>query len=278
MPISFIGQEKMINQFELYARVFQEKLGLVDHCNLLLSGRTGMGKTTSVMVFLGMLNPNADEWIQYVPSETVQDITDLLNKHKTIKYIFIDEAHLLKNPEWLYPFLDDKTKQRIFILATNKLGDLNPALLNGRLHKIVFEEYTQDDLRWMVKDSLCESLKEIPINWIDKIIKAAKRNPRRICRDITGKINLSTLNLGIPKTEMEFIKFLNFAGYDVDGYDAEERLYIDYLKKSGGKVGLKTLASATKLDIKVISEVIEPDLLATGTIEIAAGGRIYIGE
>lgn len=270
-----IGQPIIHKKLEILA----EQVMNNQPVSILLNARTGLGKTTFGNFFIQSCQEKGEiEYTEWIPTDTNQDISDFLNIHPDIKIVFIDECHLLKDPEWLYAFLD--RKERTFILATNELGKLKSPLKNGRLLTLTFEEYSQMDLMLMAYYSLNKEYKSMDKGYFQKIVKAAKNNPRRIVHSICKQFNtfgdIVTKGKGIQQTT-QFNEIMEFIGYDEKGYDAQERVYLKFLK-TVGKVGLNTIVSATGLSRETIVNDIEPDLLACGIITVSSGGRIYVGE
>jgi len=269
---NLIGQSAIHKKLETLAELFLQG----ENVNILLNARTGLGKTTFARFFVSCCQDNKKEqWVNWIPSKDNQSISEYLSRkeNKDTRLIFIDECHLIEDPEWIYPFLDKKEKT--FILATNELGKLKAPLKNGRLLTLSFEEYTDDELIQMANDSLLDMYKDNP--FLPKIIKAGKRNPRKIVHSICYQINQFAKLVGEMKTDEQFNQIMDFLGYDKNGFDSMERSYLNFLRSSG-KAGLNTITSATGLSRETIVNDIEPDLLAQKIVLIGSGGRIYNGE
>jgi Holliday junction resolvasome RuvABC ATP-dependent DNA helicase subunit len=264
------GQKTIVRKFRRYAKISEISMQNKENLNVLLSARTGMGKTTLAGYYIALLcSENPYPWYKWTPSKTDQSIESLLLARKDIKYIFIDECHNIENPGWLLRFLD--SKDRIFIMATNLAGLLDPVLLNGRLLIESLEEYADNDLIRMAKNTLRSKVDPIYFPWI---LKAGKRNPRRIISQICREINIFSDRL---KTDQDFSELLNITGYDRNGLNSEERLYLRSLKQHG-IAGLQTLSTLTGISSITIENLIEPDLIASGIVGRTSKGRILIDQ
>lgn len=238
---------------------------------ILLVGRSGLGKTTLAMFYITLLckESKCKNYINFIPDSQNQEID--LSKISKDTIIFIDECHLIKDPEWLYKALDSKSHQ--IILATNQFGDLKAPLLNGRLILLELEEYTTEDLYLMIKDSLKDELKDLSYENCLKIIKAGKENPRNIVHSIVKQ-----LNIFLPSIPEDFDKVLEYLGYDKFGLSAHERIYIKALNSLGGTAGLNRISAISGLELSTITKFIEPGLCKLGYIELAGRGRSLIYE
>lgn len=253
------GQRNLLNELQCIADKFKEG----KHFNIMLKGQSGMGKTTLAKTFLGMLGLIPRTWAYIVPSGKEDETFEDLVNDAAVRVVFIDEAHMIKNPEWLYPFMDKRDKT--FVLATNESALKEP--LSNRCITLILDPYTENELYWMAYDKLDIKLQP---EMIRQIVIAGKMNPRVIVHNICARLNYTMKTE--PHNIVEFLDILSKLGYE-KGLDSQERQYLDILKKNGGMASLSLLEALLHLDRKVIQLNIEPGLVNQGLILLTSKGR-----
>lgn len=250
--MTFVGQRHIIRQLDLYLPKIREG----DKFNFLLIAPSGQGKTTLGFKMCNYLTKKSDKkYGYYLPNASGE-----VRLNKSCWVHFVDEVHMLKNPELLYPLLD--SKEYIFIFASNMTGGLAEPLVN-RCISLMFAPYNHEDLMGIIS-----SIVKVPTETMLEIIKTSGGNPRilkSICQRF--KLYLSALPDGSYE---DFSK--NFLGVK-DGLDTMCQRYVEILKVVGGRASLDTLATMLHLDKDTIRYQIEPVLLYNKIITISSRGR-----
>lgn len=261
MPL-FFGQEKALYKLDAAARRVIEGQNL----NILLKGKTGQGKTTLADIFLSYISTSKIEEeriIRIIPNKDVQ----FPHLFEGKRYIFIDEIHTMTDPEWIYPYLDQHN--HTFIACTNESGKLKEPLAN-RFSEIQLEPYSDQELIGIVNQNLPYRLDD---TLALRIVKVGKRLPRTIIENICSWIKI--LSDQPPSSIEELESILESIGYS-NGLNAQERDYLDFLHRTGGKASLSLLCSGLHLVPETILRDIEPGLVMDQRIAITPKGRILL--
>jgi Holliday junction resolvasome RuvABC ATP-dependent DNA helicase subunit len=245
----FYGQEKLIKELKIIA----DKCKIGENFNLLFRGKSGQGKTTLANMFLSWASNDFNNTISILATD--EDFSEYFSNKR---FIFIDEIHELKKPEWLYSHLDKNIST--FILATNETGILKEPLLNRCI--------PLTELVYMAEQSLNFKLDNV---LLQRIVEVGKYNPRKIVKGVCKRLNY--LLKEPPKSLRELEKQLNQLGY-INGLDPLEREYIEALKYLGGTASLTLLCGILKLTKETIVRDIEPYLF--NKIKITGRGRILL--
>ena len=227
--------------------------------NILLRGPSGWGKTRMAFMICNYLSAGHFEYC----------LGDKMTFDKKLRVHFIDEVHLLKEPEVLYPDMD--SGKFVIILATNDVDPIKEALSN-RCTQFIFEEYSLQDLREIAKPQLQY---KFPDKFLDTIIDAGANNPR-IIKNIISRINIlmsfnQTMLEGLSMEQ--FNNFLHDSFGIQDGMDVMCNRYLTTLKTLGGTASIQTLASVLHIDSATVRYYVEPILLYKGKIKITSKGR-----
>lgn len=260
-----IGQSKAIQ--ELLCYITEVKKGV--NVNIAILAPSGYGKTTLATYFLW--EASGHDWSKCIitgpPSFTF---------NTSARFILLDEAHEITNPEPLYALMD--AHKCTFIFATNESGALKPPLLN-RCYQIMLERYSVEQLAEIVRDALSETVREnINDECIFKLAQISGGNPR-IAKTIAERVSLVVDSVGIPNSVEELVQLLDSVlNISEDGLTPYDRIYLECLKKNGGRASLNLLCSMTGFTQATVLRDIEPKLIAMGKIEIKPQGRALIYE
>jgi Holliday junction resolvasome RuvABC ATP-dependent DNA helicase subunit len=185
------------------------------------------------------------------------------------RFHFFDEVHKLTTPENLYPYLSGG--KYTFTLATNMSGEVAEPLYN-RCIPLIFEPYTVTDIFQMVALNLTTF--RLTAEKIMAIAEQCKLNPR-VCRILCERLNVIFNNLKVPMDSQELLELVEaIINIDERGLNPEERMYLNFLRKNGGKSSLNLLCNALRIDKMTLTRDIEPDLINLGLVSITSKGRL----
>lgn len=173
------------------------RLGAHPH-PLLLLGRSGCGKTSVVKALAESMGA-AFVRIDCGPELKSEHLVEQLMALKSLSVLFIDEFQAMKKrvQEVLYgaidlntvPKLDGNRLDRcaqpvtispfILVAATNEPGRLLPAM-RARMVNVVMEEYSEDDLRLIVRQKARRFLLSLSDKAEDLVVRASGGSPRSI--------------------------------------------------------------------------------------------------
>lgn len=251
----FIGQEHITLQLgDILPYIYHNREGV----NILFRGPSGYGKTELAKRCCLFL---AGDNYQYCLGKRVK-----FNRETWVH--FIDEVHLMENPEILYPVMDNG--EYVFVLATN-FDSVLPEALTNRCKNFTFVDYSKEELRRIFK---LHSKLKYSDNVIDYIVEIANRNPRIIVKTYIDTLKMHYKKQeNIPDNDGEIISNINRLFGIEDGLDRVCMEYLKKLKELGGRSNINLLSASMHLDINSIKYQIEPALLHRGLIKISSKGR-----
>lgn len=252
----FVGQSKVTEEVTLLSRSTAEG----NNHNILFSAPSGFGKTTLALIFLrgkGLERSSIGG-----PPEFRYD--------KSKRYIFLDEIHMLKDPEFLYSDLD--SGENTFILATNETGLLKEPLVN-RCIVLEFGEYTDLEAATIMNDLMGFSLPE-PI--VEVLLKVTSKVPRQM-KMICTRLQYVFRTYGVPNNSETFLELLsNILDIDARGYNPMQRRYLEYLNTIGGSASITTISNGLRIPRSTLLREVEPRLLYDKKLFISSKGRTLI--
>ena len=253
MGSKFINQEKIVAQLGY----LQKEIEKGANFNILLRAPSGYGKTTLALTFL-----EGKDYIMYPPGER--------NFFTNKRFHLFDEAHTLKNFEFLYYFMD--SRKYTIILATNLSGSLPEPVIN-RCINLIFEDYSPHHIEEILKLSLEITLKDELINFLSY---KCRNNPR-IAKMIAKRLSIICNYERVPQTIRELERYLNRIGIYKYGLNELDLKYLEFLQEV--KVSsLERLQRGTGLDKNTIINEIEPYLVKKDFIRISSRGREFTGK
>jgi Holliday junction resolvasome RuvABC ATP-dependent DNA helicase subunit len=255
----FIGQEHIIRELDIILELAQKDINF--STNLLFRAPSGYGKTSLALRCATELK----SWEYILPRSEFFPIDMTKRLH------IIDEVHLIKNPEFLYPFMDTR-KIHIFILCTNESGELKEPLIN-RCIQFIFEPYTTENICALVNNIFEGKLGR---EFIQEIASNCQSNPRIAIVISQRLLNIFTI-YGFPRTMDELRNYLRDYLNINDGLNELHERYISFLRRAH-RASLDLISYATHLDKATIKRDIEPYLIDRGIISITARGREIINE
>lgn len=250
----FIGQERI--RRELYYLLQEIKKG--NNFNLLFRAPSGHGKTRLATI---LLNETGEKWKYYLPNRRYVSVDTKTRSN------FIDEIHILKVPEILYPLMDRKTN--MIVLASNESGDLKEPLVN-RCIPFIFDPYADGEMAQIINNDLRKWELHSELIW--ELVKVVKRNPRN-AKVLCARLEYVFGNTTVPRTVLQLRTLLSDILNIEDGMNAFERRYLEYLQNAGGQSSLNRIVWGTRLDENTIVRDVEPALIMAGKIRISSRGR-----
>jgi len=255
---TFIGQGKIIR--ELNFILDQARTG--GNFNILLSARSGYGKT-----FLGLKVVSQVATYKILIEEDANKILSAIRSWNTRSNL-IDEVHMVKNIELLYPMMD--SGQYFLMFATNQSYEL-PEAFKRRCIQLIFEKYTKNELAQIAQNSL----QGIGVDraCLDEIVRASNYTP--------GNIKLLCLRLRNVFGQKGAFSYIELKDTLVnifnikDGLDVRCREYLEILERMEF-ISLDSLSYILGVSKDTVKNEVESVLISKGLIQITSKGRSLV--
>lgn len=190
-----VGQPHLIERMQvLIKNVKSENFSMP---NLLFSGPTGTGKTTTARIVMNdiignldykplTLNASKERGIDVIRNNISEYVRYRAHDNVPFKFIFLDEAdRLTKEAQWsLRAVMEDHTKIARFILSCEEISKIIPAI-QGRCGRFSFKPVPADDVY--------QYLARIAND--DKNIKISKKAVQLLSEQCRGNLRLAVNNL-----------------------------------------------------------------------------------
>jgi Holliday junction resolvasome RuvABC ATP-dependent DNA helicase subunit len=262
--MKFVGQSNVVQELKALIEPIQGGLNL----NLLFRAPSGYGKTClAINSSLTFANHDCNNIEYLLPNES-GNIS--INPNK--RFHIIDEAHLLKNQELLYPAMD--SHKHFFYILTNESGELKEPLQN-RCINFIFHDYTEEELIEIIKDSISSAIFKLDTLELKEIVRNCNGNPR-IAKQIISRLYNLFSTYGTPRDYHDITYLIENILQIQDGLNLEHRRYLDFLK-SAKTASLDLISLSTRIDKSTIRRDIEPVLIYKNLIKITSKGRTYNG-
>jgi Holliday junction DNA helicase RuvB len=289
-----IGQQTVINRLKIVVAGCNKSQSVMPH--ILIDGPPGLGKTTMASAIANELGVNLYT-LNAANIRSVKNILPYLMGMSARSVLFIDEIHRLPKivEEFLYPVMEDfvlnilvkdaedKDKPETIDLprftmvgATTSGGSLSQPFYDRFTIKEHLSYYTVDELAKLAKSNAQKIGLMIDDAGLTEIARRSKGTPRILNARLQWYQNYTSFYENESNVDIDDV-FAN-QGIDKLGLDANDRMYIDALKKSkGNPLGLKSISAMTGIAIETIENNIEPFLVRMGYVVRTQKGRI-IGQ
>lgn len=184
---------------------------------------------------------------------------------------FLDEIHLVENPEFLYPYMD--SGKYFIVMATNERSILTEALVNRCQMDFIFTDYSKPELRDITRTFLRGKL---PADQMDYLIDSCGGNPR-IIKNMSYKLNILSDDFSGLSLD-KFKKLLEELFGIKDGMDILCQRYMEALSSMGGRGSISTLSAYLHVDEGTLKFYVEPVLLYKNLIQITSRGRSIVKQ
>ncbi|MBW3601169.1 MAG: Holliday junction branch migration DNA helicase RuvB [Actinobacteria bacterium] len=287
----FVGQERIKEQLSLVLDGARGRGEVADH--LLFSGPPGLGKTSLAGIVAAELG--ADLRATSGPAlERPGDLAAILTNVEAGDVLFVDEIHRLPRQveEVLYPAMEDfrldivvgkgpgaralQLPLPMFTLvgATTRTGLMTSPLRERFGFAARLEYYSEADLGAVLERSARILGVTLRPDGAARVAGRARGTPRvanRLLRRVRDYAQVRADGLVTGD-----IAAAALALFDVDerGLDTLDRSVLQALCRSGGPVGLSTLAIAVGEEADTVEDVVEPFLIKEGLLARTARGRV----
>lgn len=286
----FVGQDDIVSMIKTALTSAQRSSHTLGH--MLFSGNSWYGKTTLAHIIANDMWVNIKAVTWYAISKP-SELISILNNLQEWDILFIDEIHRLKPTieEVLYIAMEDRVIDFVMpewwsmrlpinkftlVGATTKMESLSPPLKNRFIYKFHFQDYTHEEIMWIISKYLAHYDIEADRAIVEKISWKVEHTPREI-HNICVKIRDYLIAQDMVHLEMHdsqrnvFEQWLNI---DEGWITPLHKKYLDILAWHEDAVWVKTLAAKLWMNEKALETDIEPLLLKLGKIEKTTRGRI----
>ena len=283
----FIGQTDIKHMlYDMY--VCKEKINKTFPHTLFIAS-AGQGKTMLSKLMckalcakpLKIYAPAISSW------EDMKVVLDKITDERNV--LFIDEVHALPTDvqEMMYTLMSNykvynkKTGQYIkfppftlFAATTDPQYMLRP-FMDRFVNTMVFTKYSKNDMIDLFKHVYNPAMFSDEV--IEKFVALSHYTPRKF-HSLVTRLDYYVDARGLPPIvdTAYFNKFLSYIGVDDMGFNALQRQYVSILKALKSPASLLTLANLMELKQEVITQIVEPDVIASGLVSISSSGRKYV--
>ncbi|HEX9290018.1 MAG TPA: Holliday junction branch migration DNA helicase RuvB [Anaeromyxobacteraceae bacterium] len=291
----YVGQEKLVANFRVYAQAARTRGDALDH--VLLSGPPGLGKTSLAHILARELRVSLH--VTSGPALVRKgDLAGLLTALAPRDILFIDEIHRLSPAveEALYPAMEDfrfdvvlgaglgaqtmemKLERFTLVGATTRTGLLASPLRDRFPIQDRLDYYAPAELKEIAERAARKLGLEMDAAAAEELARRARGTPRiairllQRARDFAqvegdGRLDRRIVDLTLSRLEV-----------DANGLDAMDRRILACVIDTfgGGPVGIEAVAAAVGEESGTLEDVYEPFLVREGYLARSPRGRIAL--
>ena len=279
-----IGQDDVVERLRI--SVFGCKNPVASMPHVLIDGPPGLGKTTIASAIASELGVN----MYTVNAANVRNIKGILPYLMTMtlnSVLFIDEIHRLPKivEEFLYPVMEDFKMGLVIegdpesidiphftmVGATTSGGSLSQPFYDRFTIKEHLSFYTSNVLAKLARSN-CDSMNiDISDEDLLNIAHRSKGTPRIL----NARLQWYKSYTSFYPEEKSLEKIFGMQGIDKNGFDENDKKYLDILQKNrGNPLGLKAMSSLTGIAMETIENSIEPYMIRKGYVRRTQRGRV----
>jgi Holliday junction DNA helicase RuvB len=291
----YVGQEKIVGNFQVYAKAAKGRGDALDH--VLLSGPPGLGKTSLAHILARDLAVTLH--VTSGPALVKKgDLAGLLTALAPRDILFIDEIHRLSPAveEALYPAMEDyrfdvvlgagigaqtmemKLERFTLVGATTRTGLLASPLRDRFPIQERLGYYEPAELREIVVRAARKLALPVDAAGAEELARRARGTPRiairllQRARDFAQVEGDGNLTKAIVDTTLARLEV------DERGLDAMDRRILAIVLDTfgGGPVGIDAIAAAVGEERDTIEDVYEPFLVREGYLARTPRGRVAL--
>jgi holliday junction DNA helicase RuvB len=291
----YVGQEKLVANFRVYARAAVGRGEALDH--VLLSGPPGLGKTSLAHILARELKVNLH--VTSGPALVKKgDLAGLLTALAPRDILFIDEIHRLTPAveEALYPAMEDfrfdvvlgaglgaqtmemKLERFTLVGATTRTGLLASPLRDRFPIQERLDYYQPSELEEIVVRAARKLALPVHGAGAKELARRARGTPRIAIRLLQRARDFAQVE-GTGALDARIVD-LTLTRLDVDerGLDAMDRRILATVIDtfSGGPVGVEAVAASVGEEAQTIEDVYEPFLVREGYLARTPRGRVAL--
>lgn len=284
-----IGQDDVVQRLRIIVAGCKKTRQAMSHT--LIDGPPGLGKTT----IASAIAKEMDVDLLTVNAANIRSVKNLLPYLMALSgrsVLFIDEIHRLPKivEEFLYPVMEDYRMDILtegepetidlpvftMVGATTSGGSLSQPFYDRFVIKEHLTFYSPDELAKLAGSNADKIGIDITDEQMLAIAKRSKGTPRILNARLQWYRNYTSFYEG---EEHDIDKIFSSQGIDENGFDCNDKLYVEALKKSrGNPLGIKSISSMTGIAMETIENNIEPYMVRMGYVVRTQKGRVIGSE